>query len=145
MRALKDQNWETVYSMNTNNINGQWDEFMNTFLGIFNQSFSLKNIPVNSFKSYKSHPEVRTLKQRLDWLLTISRHNVRYKEVYKASKRKYDDLVKNIRVKQYESRINTSDNKMKCMWAITKEITGKSNEGEEVRLEGAAQTIADNF
>lgn len=145
LRCLRDQNWENVFNVNSNNVNKQWDSFISTFVRIFNQNFPLMPVKNKNPKPFKSHPEVVNCKQRLNLLLTLSHHNDQYKDAYKTTKKEYDDLLKNIKIKNYENRISSSDNKMKCMWTITKEITGKNSHNNDVQLEGSPETVANDF
>lgn len=145
LRTLKDQNWNNVYNIDCNNVNGQWDNFISTFIRIFNQNFPPTKIKTKKTKSFKTHPDVINYKQKLDLLLTLSRHNDRYKEAYKSVKQNYDNVLKRIRIRDYDNRISKSDNKMKCMWTIIKEITGKNRDCSEIQLEGNAEIIANNF
>ena len=144
--CLRDQDWENVYSINRNDVNSQWNSFINAYTCLFNQSFPLKVVHNHTNQKSKNRsPQIVECKRRLDNLLILSNHFIKYKDTYKQTKKEYDNMLKNSRIKTYENRITHSDNKMKCMWAICKEINGKIKYNNDIQIEGNAEDIANKF
>ena len=78
-------------------------------------------------------------------LLTLSNHNIQYKDTYKTVKKEYDNLLKNTQIQKFENRVISSDNKMKCMWAIKTEITVKNCSKNNIGLVGNAEKVANEY
>lgn len=144
LRSLRNENFANVYRLDISQVDNQWNSFMCTYSRIFDQNFPLKKVHNKQNKKVVT-PELVDCKKRLDLLLTLSNHNSQYKDAYKATKKDYDKLLKNAQIQKYENRLIHSDNKMKSMWAISKEITGNNHSKSEIALEGNAGTIADKY
>ena len=114
LESLRTENFESVYSVDIKDVNKQWNNFIGIFVQIFNENFPIKKL-YNKKKRKVVSPEIAECKNRLDLLLTLSNHNIQYKETYKRIKKEYDNLLKNTQKQKYESRVVNSDNKMKCM------------------------------
>lgn len=143
---LGRQNWADVYQSDSNNIDQQWSSFMNTFTPIFNQNFPLKLIQTKKQTKIKlTNPELSACKHKLDILLSLSRLSDKYKTEYRQTKKEYDNILKLSHINKYENKIRNSDNKMKCMWSITKEITGKAKGKSGIQIEGRADCIASSY
>ena len=148
--CLRTQDWLNVYDVSKNDINEQWSVFMNTYKNIFEQNFPLKLVTFNKQRNSQSiynNPEIKECKSRLDTLLVLSRHMHTFQNTYNETKKEYDKLLLKSRGKYYENKIYNSDNKMKSMWAICNELTGKTNNcsDHEIRIKGNSEEIADNY
>lgn len=143
--CLRNQDWFNVYNSPENDTNTQWNNFINIYSHLFNQNFPLTLVRKKQKQKKIFTPELTKCKHKLDILLTLSRNSNTYKDAYKETKKQYDQILKKNAIKNYEHRINKSDNKMKSLWTITKEITGKSKQKNEIKLEGNSETIANNY
>lgn len=145
LHCLNEQDWLNVYEVERNDVNGQWRAFMNDFINIFQQYFPLKLCSRTKVSKMFKDREIIDCKRELDLLLTLSRQHQHYKDQYKEKKKEYDKLLKESRTKQYANRVNSTDNKMKCMWSICNEIIGKTNQSSDIEIEGEPEVIANNF
>ncbi|VEN59811.1 unnamed protein product [Callosobruchus maculatus] len=128
LSRLLEEDWVIVYEVPREDVNNQWNVFINYFSNIFFECFPLTPCRPTNIKI--SSPEIDKCKSRLDILLTLSDHDQRYKDEYSKTKKEYDNLLKKSRSIKYENRMMNSDNKNKCMWAICREITGKTAKNE---------------
>lgn len=125
MHKLEEQTWDNVYLIDEHDVNEQWLVFVNQFLNIFNECFPLTPVYKNR-KVIKKNDNIESMKQQLDTLMVLSGFDVSYKIRYNQCKREYDELLKLEKRKSYDERIGKSDCKIKSMWAICREITGKN-------------------
>ena len=145
LNCLTQQDWIDVYSVQNDDVNKQWNVFMNSFINIFQQNFPLKLCPKFNVSKIFRCPEIKECKRELDILLMLSMRHQNYADRYKQKKREYDELLKRSRAKHYENRITNADNKMKCMWTICNEIKGKKMSDTDIQIEGNPEDIANNF
>lgn len=147
LNILKEQDWLQIYEVERNNINRQWNKFMDNFTKIFNHCFPLKLIDTKQNKKYKIkvNPQIEECKNKLDLFLTLSRHDNRHKESYKKVKIEYDNLLKAARSEIYEKQLNLADNKTKCMWNICKDITGQTDKNSDIGIKGNAREIPGQY
>lgn len=68
-----------------------------------------------------------------------------YKQRYNDVKKTYNNLLKEARSKQYQSRFKKTDNKSKCMWSIVNEIKGKTRSKNEIIIDADPQALAHSF
>ncbi|VEN59337.1 unnamed protein product [Callosobruchus maculatus] len=146
LTLLGYQDWSLIYELGREDVNTQWNIFINTYSGLFNQSFPLKIMLGKRVdnKIYKD-PLVKACKNKLDSLLVLCKYNPQYRELYNLTKKEYDTLVINKKSSLYEERIASSDNKNKTMWAICNEILGKNNKNDHCLIEGDPIDIANYF
>lgn len=143
---LQNQNWESILDMPKSDVNAQWNAFVNTFLNLFNESFPVTRVHKYGKKKHHHYSgKVDLLKKKLDDLLFLSTLDDKYKPLYKEAKREYDITLRSERVKEYDDRVNNSDNKIKCMWTICHEVTGKKHKNTECQMKGDVNTIADDY
>lgn len=144
--TLKEETWEEIYQIPTSDVNEQWNIFGNTFHRIFDQHFPLKPVYKTRKKTsiYKSK-EITECKERLDTLLMLSRYNDQYKDIYRATKKEYDRLLVKEKANKYDARVKSSDNKMKCLWSICKETTGKNSPKDDCFIDQDPLVLANEF
>lgn len=144
---LSEQNWFDVYSCAENDVNGQWNSFMQTILPIFNECFPLKSLKNNPNKklSYYKSPELDDCKNQLDLMLVLSRSDSKYKDAYNMVKRRYNKLLIESRKQAYSNKIQNSDNKSKCVWQIIDTIKGKANKSKDILIEGDPHILSNEF
>ena len=145
MYCLREQDWLDVYNVGKDDVNKQWNIFMNTFQGLFDQNFPRRLHRKKQKSKTYDNQDVIECKHRLDIMLTLARHDQSYKELYKNEKKAYDRLLVTARATKYENRITQSDNKIKCMWAICKEINGKHAHHSDIEVEGDPEYIANEY
>lgn len=145
LTLLESQDWENVRVIENNNVNLQWNSFINTYKHIFNQCFPI----VMSYKNKKvktpSNEQINECKRKLDILLVLSKHSSHYKIIYNDTRKEYNRLLKSEKIYTYEKRVQKSDNKMKCMWNICKELSGKVQSAQCHHGNDNAQVLSDNF
>lgn len=143
---LSQTDWYSIYEIEKQNVNEQWEKFMNIFMTVFEDTFPLKKISTKkSANSFKNDPKVRECKNRLDILYTAYSVDKRYKIVYNETKKEYNELLIQSRSNKFHERLQNSDNKSKCVWDIVNEVKGKNNSRKDVGIEGEPRTIAENF
>lgn len=148
LNKLRDQDWSMVYSLDKREVDQQWNCFMGTYINIFNECFPLRYKNVNrSCKKGKLYtsPEISECKNRLDILYVLSSVNSIYRDAYNSIKREYNELLVKSRAKKYEDKIESSDNKNKCMWSIYREIVGHNRALTETELEGPPDSNAECY
>ncbi|KAK9695544.1 hypothetical protein QE152_g32531 [Popillia japonica] len=70
--------------------------------------------------------------------------NSDYSDMYKKTKKEYDDLLVRCRSESYDNRIQNSDNENKCMWSIHNEIIGRQRTADML-VPGTAQEISNAY
>ena len=146
VNSLGNQDWNNVYSINKNDVNKQWQVFINNFLNIFYEHFPLKL--VNNKKNHKSmynNEQVNICKSNLDRLLVLSRYSENFKDQYKRAKQGYDNALKNARSEFYANKVLTSDNKTKTMWSICNELRGRTSIALECQIKGNSTDVAESY
>lgn len=146
--SLKEQNWLDIYNIKKDDVNQQWNLFMDVVGGLFNQSFPRKLVTKKNNKKpnkAQNNIEIIECKRELDVLLTLARNNQRYKPLYNEQKKAYDKKLTSLRKNELENKVRNSDNKTKCMWAICKEISGKESTDSDIKIEGNSECIANKY
>ncbi|XP_045464098.1 uncharacterized protein LOC123673565 isoform X2 [Harmonia axyridis] len=141
---LKQQTWEDILVIDRKDVNEQWKTFINVYLNIFNQSFPLTRIHSNNNKKYKKSERAEEIKHQLDILLVLLTDNPSLKEQYKNMKKYYDSILKEDKKKYLQDRIMKSDCKMRSMWTICGELTGK-NKHRENNIDENPKSLPDKF
>ena len=144
---LGSQNWESVYSIDRSRVDYQWKLFINTYINIFNEHFPkklFKNVELVKNIVYDD-ARLKNCKERLDLLLVLSKSSENYREMYKATKIEYDNVLIEAKKNHYKNRLVSSDNKTKSMWAICNEIKGKELEKCDCRIAGTPSEVAENY
>ncbi|VEN52605.1 unnamed protein product [Callosobruchus maculatus] len=146
---LSKEKWETIFKNDENDVNMQWQSFMNIISPLFDYCFPIKNISLQSKKSPKKRiyctPELIHVKKELDILYTMKQIQPEYTEVYRKTKNMYNALLASSRKQFYANRIQTSDNKSKTVWQIVGEVKGTSNSRSEIRVPGNGPELASKF
>ncbi|XP_030754703.1 uncharacterized protein LOC115881385 [Sitophilus oryzae] len=75
----------------------------------------------------------------------LSRYNDQYKDIYRATKKEYDRLLVKEKANKYDARVKSSDNKMKCLWSICKETTGKNSPKDDCFIDQDPLVLANEF
>lgn len=145
-KNLQNEDWRAVLEVPKSDVNAQWNAFMDSFQILFNQSFPITRVRKHQKKKYfYNSKQINLLKKKLDNLLLLSKLDDKYKSSYKETKRKYDDTLRSERAREYDKRARNSDNKIKCLWTICHEITGKGHKITECQMEGDISTIANSY
>lgn len=143
---LQQQTWDDVYKLDSSDVDSQWNCFIGTFINIFNENFPVRLVKLGRKKcNVLKNSEIDECKRQLDILLVMSQHDKNYKEAYKFRKKQYDDLLRKAQSQLYESKIEHSDNKSKCVWGICKQITGTSIKNRDCHIKGEEKMVADNY
>src|SRR5699024_8824785 len=121
---LLECSWLDLYECPIEDVNKQWKTFMSIFVPIFEHCFPLKLIKIrqNKLKYYSNCPMVSEYRRQLDLLSIISKHDVRYCELYREIKQRYDKALINARKNHYGQLIKTAENKSKAVWQIVNNI-----------------------
>lgn len=143
---LQCETWESVYQCQQEDVNWQWNVFMQTFLGYFNECFPEKMILQRQPNAPKVQIDNETAecKRLLDVLGVMSRVDNQYKPLYKIVKRQYNDKLVNCRKLTYENMLQRSWNKSKCTWDIVNRIKGTYKD-TDFPLNGDPMKTADDF
>lgn len=105
----------SVFDQKENDVNAQWECFMNIFHLIFEKHFPLKLVHINNrTTNYYNTPEVIDSKKKLDVLLLLKSRNKCFKSLYDEEKRRYDRLLLQARVNYYNNVIQRSDKIEPC-------------------------------
>ena len=83
------QNWETVYELDKELVDKQWEEFMRIFMDNFNIIFPFKKNPFRNFNKtkYKQQlPEILECKTQLDTLYMLKDLNKTFRVYYSTEK-----------------------------------------------------------
>lgn len=145
---LANTDWSEVYKLSKGEVNKQWETFICIFLEHFNNSFPVKKIAIRKNKHNKvlsKDPEIIDCKNRLDILYGISTIDPRYKDVYKETKKEYQNKLIRTRAKNYQNRLEKSDNKAKSMWQLVNEILGKYQNQVDIQVQGDTKKVANKF
>lgn len=146
LESLSEQNWASVYEVQDNDTDIEWCTFHKIYSEIFNQHFPLKLVSIkNKKKHLYDNPLILEHKKKMDILLPLSKHYHYYKELYKKYKKQYDILLKQCRAMSYQGRVEKSDNKVKCMWSICKEIIGNNKDASPNNLNQNGQQMVETF
>lgn len=140
---LNEQNWSEVYDICKQNVNDQWNKFMFVFSKIFNASFPLKFCKQNTRKDINDL-EIEESKRNMNAWLVVSNIHPEFKNIYNDLKNNYNSLLIRKRKENYETKILKSDNKMKCMWKIHNEVTGKSISNNST-FKGIPSVVANQY
>lgn len=125
---LKSQDWKEVYFTAENNVDKQWNIFMDIFLKLFYECFPLKSVRENKkMNEVMNDPEVEEYKNKLSAMQTILEYRPELKKDYDNIKKKYNQFLVNKRADICHEKITKSDNKMKSMWGIHKELVGNND------------------
>lgn len=144
---LKFLNWDDLYQINPENVNTQWKLFYNKFLFHFNLSFPVKTTVINHKKKTNTfrQPQILECKRRLEILYTLSSVNPRFKDIYKETKKEYNQKLIKAKAEYYHEKIEHSDNKSKTTWQIVNEIRGKQSTHPEIEISGDPMKVANDM
>nr|CAI5822487.1 unnamed protein product [Callosobruchus analis] len=146
--TLARTDWTFLYTIPNNDVNSQWNAFMEVVLIQFEKHFIHKKKKVGKFEKKKSwalgDPDIEECKRQLDVLYVMKTRDSLYRESYNKKKKEYNMLLVNKKKEHFSKRLKNSDNKSKSAWAIVNEIKGnKRNVG--IETEEDMQRTADNF
>ncbi|XP_044763798.1 uncharacterized protein LOC123320515 [Coccinella septempunctata] len=145
---LKEENWDGIWEIPQENVDEQWNSFLESYTEHFKYACPLKKIDKahNTKKLLKMKPNEEQIncKKKLDILYTLKTFNQSYNEDYKKVKREYDSILRKQKCQVYKGKILTSDNKSKSLWQCVKDIKGAESR-ESIRLEGNPKQIATDF
>lgn len=146
-QALRNESWHLLYNQPQNDINCQWNSFMQTVVPIFEQNFPLKRVKVqtNSIKINLDTPEVSECKRQLDILLTLSRNNANFATVYREKKLVYDKLLQDTKKSHLSDYITRSDNKSKSTWHVVNQLKGCTNHRGKVNITDDPAQVSNSF
>lgn len=148
LNELGEQNWLQVYSVETHCVNKQWEYFARIFSNIFEKHFPKRKIVLGKPKLkeiFRDNPEFIQCKKNLDLLFSLSNQDREYKSLYKKEKKKYDNILIELKKEHYNNKILASDNKNKTMWNVCKEIQGNFFYEDECQLNGTPKYISETY
>jgi len=131
---LSYENWNNIFI--EEDVNTVFNNFLNTYLRIFNSSFPLQKI----YSTYNSKlwitTEIKTSCQHKRELSLISRHsnNSKLKAHYKSYCLILSKVIKAAKQLYYNNKISKSNNKIKTTWDIIKTETCKNHTSKDTQL-----------
>lgn len=146
--CLLHQDWQELFQIGEDDVDKQWQFFMDVFNDIFEKSFPKKTFRnrAKRSKNIYHNSEIFNLKNKLDILLVVRHRDDRYDEQYRQTKREYNRLLADTRKIFYKNRISESDNKSKTVWSIIGELQGsRKNKKGDIKLQGDGKQIAEQF
>lgn len=126
--------WEEILKPSENlDINTSWSNFSNIFSKIFNTSFPIKELNDTPMKHPTYTPEIREIKNLLDYLLVASQYNDVLLDAYKEVKHKYNNALKENQTTFFGDMIENAKNKTKTTWQIVKRVSknGSTKAGKD--------------
>lgn len=132
LNCLSEQNWQDIFEFETHEVNEMWNNFENKFKILFNECFPLVKRTIRS-KSNKfiETPDLKKMKNVLDYLLIASTTRQDLKSSYNRMKKKYDRAISEAKRAHTGKIIATSDNKSRATWRLVNSLTGKKHKNNE--------------
>lgn len=143
--SLKTQDWQTVYSIQSDKVNEQYNLFSQIVMTNLNSTCPIIRRPLKSrTKRMDMEPESIEIKKKLDVLLLLKSKDDRFKNAYKEVKTQYDFLLRQQKSKSIEKKIENSDNKSKTVWSIVNSLR-KGNQTNYFPLKGDPKIVANEM
>lgn len=122
--ALQNSDWALLYSVLECNVDLQWETFVIIFDKCFNTCFPLKTLNILSSNKNVHNPEINSCRKTLSNCSVLMRHDPKYKQLYNTERNKLYNLLRNAKKSTYNRNIEKSDNKIKAVWNIVREVSG---------------------
>lgn len=141
---LQKERWTDVYAETSAETKMQ--NFMETFLFYHEQSFHLVKVNERKNKNWITQ-EVTEAKEKLLFFHSVCKDNPTEdnKNVYKAFKKTYHDLLIKAKQQHNITTISNSDNKSKTTWSIINNETGRKDKQKQSPGENLTPDMLNNF
>nr|CAI5843347.1 unnamed protein product [Callosobruchus analis] len=118
--TLARTDWTFLYTIPNNDVNSQWNAFMEVVLIQFEKHFIHKKKKVGKFEKKKSwalgDPDIEECKRQLDVLYVMKTRDSLYRESYNKKKKEYNMLLVNKKKKHLFQKIKKFQQQVKkCM------------------------------
>lgn len=125
---IKDEYFHTVYEMP--DVDTKYNIFINTFLLYFNKHFQFRTVKTNNKSNSDNYDNPRLIECKNTMLRyqNLYFNSPEYKDTFVHYKQKYNNLLKELKIKQYEDRLANSKNKSKTSWEIISDMVGSSKQ-----------------
>nr|CAI5829819.1 unnamed protein product [Callosobruchus analis] len=111
--TLARTDWTFLYTIPNNDVNSQWNAFMEVVLIQFEKHFIHKKKKVGKFEKKKSwalgDPDIEECKRQLDVLYVMKTRDSLYRESYNKKKKEYNMLLVNKKKDHFSKRLKNSD------------------------------------
>lgn len=126
LNNISDEEWTDIKECNLQDVNQQFNVFINRFLYYFEDAFPIKKVTVSSGKSFiPVSPSISSSRKKLSSLAVLLRFDNRYKVLYDMEKIHLNDLITNEKREYCKQQIAQSTNISKTIWSMA----GKFSEG----------------
>ncbi|XP_044766173.1 uncharacterized protein LOC123322295 [Coccinella septempunctata] len=130
-KFLAEQDWTPVYNISREDVDLQFNTFLELYQNNLNRACPLVRITKESkhLKNLTTDPTIKELKNRLDILLLLSQKDSAFKKEYSEIKKQYDSALIQQKKAKFEKIIEDSDNKNKAIWTVINSLknNAKSN------------------
>lgn len=124
LKSLMETNWDNLKMISEDDVDLQWDFFINKFKKLYDFHFPLKRFYFSNISNKnieRKSPNIKLIKNKLDIALTMSLVDLSYRETYLNLKREYNQALIETKKSELETNIKNSENKTKTMWKLVKE------------------------
>ena len=142
---LSFETWDNVFE--NNDINSMYNNFLNTYLRTFYSSFPLKKpvIKANGNAWITMGIKTSCKHKRELYCLYKNSNDPLLKDHYKFYCRILSNIIKEAKKRYFSKEVETSKNKMKTIWDITRLLTGMRTKNDDVhQLNTHDNTIFDS-
>lgn len=146
--SLNMQDWTSIYNIDSNDVNKQWDVFMSIFKNLFFNNFPMKKVHLNQVDgACMSTSEIFDSKKRLSTLSVMVKYDAHYKDLYNLEKTNLENLLIEAKRTFYNNKIIGSDNVSKATWDVVERISGniKKSKNNEIFFQGDVSATANNL
>jgi hypothetical protein len=128
--SLSLETWDVFEN---NDINSSYNLFLNTYLRVYYSSFPLRKLIIRTNGNAWITTGIRTsCKHKRELYLCKNSKNSLLKNYYKLYCKILSNVIQEAKKYYFSKQIETSNNKMKTTWDITRLLTGIKTKNEDV-------------